>query len=231
MITFGNIDSAQWHTMTTTHRKFSLFLAALAAGFLAVAASAMGIGQASGTNQGNGGALYSDLGPATMRPAEFLARFVELTQADLAANAALLTSLGLGDDAGRTVSQRAGFTPETTPSNIEATVGAAAAAQELVLTKLASRPVLTPENQAMFADGALALVRSAKGFRALTVDFVAVKKAMVDAGAKGRLALYAAKTVPSTATRLRQELQAMVQFAKANNISLAAEVYDAAGAM
>jgi hypothetical protein len=214
-----------------THRKFSLLLAALAAGFLAVPASAMGMGQASGTNQGNGGALYSDLGATTMRPPEFLARFVELTQADLAGNAAVLTSLGLADDAGRAASQRAGFTAETTPGKIEATAGSAAAAQELVLTKLASRPVLTPENQAMFAAGALGLAQAAKGFTALTGDFVAVKKALADAGAKGRLALYAAKTVPSTATRLRQQLQAMVQFAKANNIPLATEVYDAAGAM
>jgi hypothetical protein len=59
---------------------------------------------------------------------------------------------------------------------------------------------------------------------------VAVKKALIDVGAKGRLALFAANTVPATATGLRQELQAVVQFAKANNSALAAEVYETAGA-
>lgn len=186
------------------------------------------MGQAAGTNQGNGGALYSDLGANTARPAQFLSRFVELTQADLAANAALLTALGLAGEAGTAAAQSAGFTVETTPGKIETTVGATAAAHQLVLARLASSPELGAENQAAFAAGALGLAQAVKGYSTLTGDFVAVKKALTDAGAKGRLALYAAKTVPATLAQARQQLQAMVQFAKANNISLAAEVHQAA---
>jgi hypothetical protein len=216
--------------MTTTPRKSWILCAALAANFALVPASAMGMGQASGTNQGNGGGLYSGIGPTAARPAEFLAQFVELTQADLAANAAMLASLGLADDAGRAASQAAAFTVETTPGKIEAAAGAAAAAHQLVLPKLAGSAVLTAENQAKFAAGALGMAQAAKGYSTLTGDIVAVKKALVDAGAKGRLALFAAKTVPATVTRLRQQLQAVVQFAKANNIALAAEVYETASA-
>lgn len=216
--------------MTTTPGKYWILCAALAAGFVTVPASAMGMGQASGTNQGNGGALYSGIGPSATRPAEFLAQFVELTQADLAANAAMLTSLGLAEDAGRAAAQAAAFTVETTPGKIEAAAGAAAAAHQLVLSKLAGSAVMTAENQAKFAAGALGMAQATRGYSALTGDFAAVKKALVDVGANGRLALFAAKTVPATVAGLRQELQAVVQFAKANNTALAAEVYETAAA-
>jgi hypothetical protein len=189
------------------------------------------MGQAMGTNQGNGGALYSELGPKGNRPAQFLPQFVELTQADFAANATLLTSLGLADDAARSASQSAGFSVETTPGKIEAAVGSVAAAHQLVLKKLATSPALTPENQAMFAAGALLLAQTAKGYASMTGDFVAVKKALFDAGAKARLALYAAKTMPPTVAQVREELQAIVVYAKAINITLAAEVSEAAAAM
>jgi hypothetical protein len=210
--------------------KFGLRLAVLAACFAVAAPSAMAMGQASGTNQGNGGALYSGLGPAGTRPAEFLADFVQLTQTDLAANAALLSSLGLAGEAGRSTAEADAFSVETTPSKIEATVGSAGAAHQLVMTKLASGPVLTAENQATFAAGALGLAQAVKRYAEVAGNLVAVKKALVDAGQKGRIALFAAKTVPATLAQVRQQLQAMVQFAKANNIPLAAEVYEAAAA-
>jgi hypothetical protein len=226
MITL-RLTNTDWQTMMTTPRKFGLLLA-FAAGLAAIAPSAMG--QASGTNQGNGGALYSGLGPAGTRPAEFLADFVQLTQTDLAANAALLTSLGLAAEAGRSQAEADGFSVETTPGKIEATVGSAGAAHQLVMTKLASSPVLSAENQATFAAGALGLAQAAKRYSEVGGNLVAVKKALVDAGQKGRMALFAAKTVPATLTQVRQQLQAMVQFAKANNITLAPEVYEIAAA-
>jgi hypothetical protein len=65
----------------------------------------------------------------------------------------------------------------------------------------------------------------------LTENFGATKKALSDAGASGHIALFAAKTMPETAAQLRQELKAVVEFAKANNIALAPEVNEAAGAM
>jgi hypothetical protein len=215
--------------MATTHRTF-WFIAALAAGCAAIPAAALAMGQ-SNTNQGNGGALYSDLASTTRPPEEFLARFVELTQGDLAANAVLLTALGLEGDAGAAASQSTGFSVETTPGKIEATVGSTAAAHQKVLARLAGSPALSAENQAAFAAGALGLAQAVNGYAELTGDFVAVKKSLSSAGAKGRLALYAAKTVPATVAQARQELQAAAQFAKSNNIALAPEVSQAAGAM
>jgi hypothetical protein len=216
--------------MTKTRYRF--LIASLAAWALAVSPAAAGMGQAGGqavgTNQGNGGALFSGLGANTARPAQVLSGFVELTQADLAANAALLSALGLAGDAGTAAAQSAGFTVDTTPGQIETAVGATAAARQLVLARLAGSPALAAENQAAFAAGAVGLAQAVKGYSALTSDIVAIKKAMTDAGAKGRLALYAVKTVPATLAQARQQLQAMVQFAKANNISLAAEVEQAA---
>jgi hypothetical protein len=83
MLTFGKYChgaaasiTVQGQTMTTTPGKYWILCAALAAGFVTVPASAMGMGQASGTNQGNGGALYSGIGPSATRPAECLAQFV-----------------------------------------------------------------------------------------------------------------------------------------------------------
>lgn len=216
--------------MTTTHRNF-WFIAALAAGCATIPASALAMGQAAGTNQGNGGALYSGMAPTTRPPAEFLARFVELTRADLAANAVLLTALELEGDARTAASQSTGFSVDTTPGKIEAAVGATAAAHQKVMDKLAANPVLSAENQAAFAAGALSLAQAVKGYVELTGDFVAVKKSLSDAGAGGRLALYSVKTVPATLAKARQELQAAAQFAKSNNIALAPEVAQAAGAM
>ncbi|WLI90380.1 hypothetical protein Q4S45_04445 [Massilia sp. R2A-15] len=214
----------------TTHRNF-WFIAAFAAGCATIPASALAMGQAMGTNQGNGGALYSDLAPTTRPPAEFLARFVELTRADLGANAVMLAALDLEGDAGTAASQSAGFSVETTPGRIETTVGAAAAAHQKVMDRLAGGPVLSAEKQAAFAAGALSLAQAVKGYVELTGDLAAVKKSLSDAGAKGRLALYAAKTMPATVAQARQELQAAAQFAKSNNIALAPEVSQAAGTM
>jgi hypothetical protein len=58
-----------------------------------------------------------------------------------------------------------------------------------------------------------------------------MKQALRDAGAPGRTALYAAKTMPQTVTQIRQALQAVIEFSKANSIPLAAEVNETAAAM
>jgi hypothetical protein len=184
-----------------------------------------------GNELGNGGTTYSSVARTQDRSVGFMPRFVELTRAEIAANAALLASLGLAEEAKRASSLSEGFVAETTPGKVETVVGSAAAAHQQGVRKLAARPALDDANKAMFAAGALALAQAATGYSAMTENFGATKKALSDAGASGRIALFAAKTMPETTAQLRQELKAVLEFAKANNIALAPEVNDAAGAM
>lgn len=210
--------------MTSKNRKLSVILLALAASLVAASASAIG-------QLGNGGTTYSSVAQTRDRSIGFMPRFVELTHAGAAAQATLLTSLGLADEAKRTTAISDTLAAESTAGTVDAVLGSSGAAQRLVLQKLAAGPVLNDADKAQFASGALSLARAAKGYAELTENFGDMKQALRDAGATGRTALYAAKTMPQTVTQIRQALQAVIEFSKANSIPLAAEVNETAAAM
>jgi hypothetical protein len=210
--------------MTSKNRQFSVILLALAASLATASASAIG-------QLGNGGTTYSSIEQTRDRSIGFMPRFVELTHAGAAAQATLLSTLGLADDAKRTAAISDSLVAESTPGTVDTVLGSAGEAQRLVLQKLAAGPVLNDAAKAQFASAALELARTAKGYAELTANFGDMKQALRAAGAPGRTALYAAKTMPQTVTQMREALQAVLVFSKANGIALAAEVNETVAAM
>lgn len=184
-----------------------------------------GISQAQ--NPGNGGTTYAGL-QVTTRPEEFLGKFVELAQADGAANAALLTAMGDAEAAKKVSSQLATLDTNATPADISAATAATRAARQRVTDMLAAHLTLSDASKASIASGALKLANTAHGFTLLTRNINATKQSLSQAGAPARIALLAARATPDQAAQLRAELGAMLSFAGANQLSLAPEVGQAA---
>jgi hypothetical protein len=205
--------------MTSKSRKCSVVFLALATSLVAASAS----GQV-----GTGGTTYSSVEHTRDRSIGFMPQFVALTHAETAAQVTLLASLGLADEAKRTAAITDTLAVESTPGTVDTVLASANTAQRLVLQKLAAGPVLNDAAKSELTSAALSLAIAAKGYAELTADFGNMKKGLRDAGASGRTALYAAKTMPQTLTEIRQALKAVVEYSKANGIVLAAEVHETA---
>lgn len=179
---------------------------------------------------GNGGTTYSGLMTQT-RPEEFLGRFVELAQAEMAANTVLLNALGVADAAKPAAGAVQALDTKASTGDISKVTAAAGATHQLLTQTLGTRIQLSEANKTSFANGALALTHAARDFTELTKNIGITKQALTTAGAPARVALYAARCTPDEAAQLRAELKAVVAFANANQVSLAAEVTEAAAAM
>lgn len=175
---------------------------------------------------GNGGTTFSDLW-SSARPEDFLARFIELTQADMAADTNLLGALGVA----QSNKPLPALDMNATTGNITDAAAAIAASKAQTLQALAAPAAASAANQADFAAAALALTRAARDFTDLTSNIVATKKSLIGAGARGRIALHAARNATEMAAQLRTEVKAVVAFADARQIALPAEVIAAAAAM
>lgn len=187
-------------------------------------------GSASARQLGNGGTTYSGLWSKT-RPEEFLGKFIEVAQADLTANAALLSALGVADAARPSASALQTLDMKATTSDIANAASAANATHQLVTQTLAGSAPLSDSSKTSFAAGALALAQATRNLTDLTKNIGATKQALVTAGAPARVALYAARNAPDLAAQMRAEVKAVVEYASAHQIALAPEVTEVAASM
>jgi hypothetical protein len=181
-------------------------------------------------NPGNGGTTYSGL-QATTRPEEFLGKFVELERADVAANTLLANALGIGDAARPAAGAMRTLDMQASIGDVTGAAAAAGATRQAVTQALATRIAMSATDKANFINGAVALTQAAREFTALTKNIGATKQALTTAGAPARVALYAARNTPEMAAQLRAQVKAVVAFAAANEVTLSADVVDAAAAM
>lgn len=187
-------------------------------------------GLAGARQLGNGGTTYSGLWAQT-RPEEFLGKFIEVAQADLAANTALLNVLAVPAAARPPGGALATLDMKATSSDIGNATASAATLHQLVTERVGARAPLPEAEKANFASATLALAQAARNFTDLTKNIADTKKALTAAGAPARVALYAAKNAPDMAAQLRAELKALVAFAGDNQIALAPEALSAAAAL
>lgn len=204
------------HTLALS---LALSLAALAAPGLAEA-----------RQLGNGGTTYSGLWAKT-RPEEFLGKFIEGMQADLAANTALLNALAVPEASRPPAAALATLDMKASTGDIGNATAAAGALHQLVTQSVGAHAPLSDADKAGFANAALALSQVARNFTDLTQNIGATKQALANGGARARIALYAARNASDIAAQLRAELKAVVAFATASQIALAPEVIEAAAAM
>ncbi|MDB5962347.1 MAG: hypothetical protein JWP59_3641 [Massilia sp.] len=188
------------------------YLAALLA-IAALAAPLAGRAQ----NPGNGGTTFSGL-PGAARPEEFLGKFVELSNAEAAANTTLSNALGIAAPA------RPALDMSALAADIANAATAADAARQRLMQAVSAPVALNDGAKADFAAGALALMQATRDFTALTKNLGAIKQSLAMSGAKARVALYASRNTADIAEKLRAELKAVVAFAAANQITLAPEV-------
>lgn len=178
-------------------------------------------------NPGNGGTTFDGM-QVTTRPEEFLGKFIESTQAEAAADAGMLMALGDEQAARRVADVASALDLNATPGQIGAANDATRAAGQRIAEMLAAHAPLTEAGKAGFASGALKLANATRQFSALTRNINATKQAMSMAGARGRIALFAARAAPEHAAQLRAQLREVITFAGANQVALAPEAGSAA---
>lgn len=173
---------------------------------------------------GNGGATYSDVNGKNAW-ADFTPRFVTATLDAMAAQASMMSALGLNDQAGAVTAQAKDLRRDTPPGTVEAIMTARLAAAQALSAKLATAGLtLDDAKKAQFGADVDALARSIKLYEEISTDLPWMKTQLRGAGAKGRTGLFVAKSIPDYTRDMKVELAAAVAFANANKIAYAPEV-------
>jgi hypothetical protein len=173
---------------------------------------------------GNGGATYSDV-TGKNAWADFTPRFVTGTLDAMAAQASMMTALGLAEQAASVTAQAKDLNRDTAPGTVESIMGARAKAAQALSAKLAM-PGLTLDDakKGQFGADIDALARAIKLYEEISTDLPWMKTQLRGAGAKGRTGLFVAKSIPDYIRDMKVELATAVTFAKANKIDFAPEV-------
>ena len=173
---------------------------------------------------GNGGATYSDV-TGKNAWADFTPRFVTATLDAMAAQASMMTALGLGDQAAVVTAQAKDLNRDTPPGMVDSIMTARLKAAQALSAKLATAGLkLDDAMKAQFGADIDALARSIKLYEEISTDLPWMKTQLRGAGAKGRTGLFVAKSIPDYTRDMKVELAAAVTFAKANSIAFAPEV-------
>lgn len=173
---------------------------------------------------GNGGATYSDVAGKNAW-ADFTPRFVTGTLDAMAAQASMMTALGLSEQAASVTAQAKDLNRDTPPGMVESIMGARAKAALVLNAKLAT-PGLTLDDakKGQFGADIDALARAIKLYEEISTDLPWMKTQLRGAGAKGRTGLFVAKSIPDYIRDMKAELATAVTFAKANKIEFSPEV-------
>jgi hypothetical protein len=173
---------------------------------------------------GNGGATYSDVNSKNAW-AEFTPRFVTATLDALAAQASMMSALGMAEQAAGVTAQAKELTLDTPPGTVESIMAARATAAQALGAKLAAAGAsFDAAKKPQFGADIDALARTIKQYEELSTDLPYMKTQLRGAGAKGRTGLFVAKSIPNYTRDMKLELAAAVTFARANNITFAPEV-------
>lgn len=173
---------------------------------------------------GNGGATYSDVTNKNAW-AEFTPRFVTATLNAMAAQASMMSTLGMNEPAASVTAQAKDLSRDTPPGMVESIMAARGKAAQALSAKLGTAGVtIDAAKKAQFGADIDAVALAIKEYRELSTDLPYMKTQLRGAGAKGRTGLFVAKSIPDYTSALKAELAGAVAFAKANEIAYAPEV-------
>lgn len=173
---------------------------------------------------GNGGATYSDVTNKNAW-ADFTPRFVTATLNAMAAQASMMSTLGMNEPAASVTAQAKDLSRDTPPGMVESIMAARGKAAQALSAKLGTAGVtIDAAKKAQFGADIDAVALAIKEYRELSTDLPYMKTQLRGAGAKGRTGLFVAKSIPDYTSALKAELAGAVAFAKANEIAYAPEV-------
>jgi hypothetical protein len=173
---------------------------------------------------GNGGATYADV---TNKSAwsDFTPKFVTATLDAMAAQASMMTALGMTEQAASVTAQAKELTRDTPPGTVETIMATRTSAAQALAAKLAGAGVtFDAAKKPQFGADIDALARTIKLYEEISADLPWLKAQLRGAGAKGRTGLFVAKSIPNYTRDLKAELATAVAFARANEIQFAPEV-------
>ena len=173
---------------------------------------------------GNGGATYSDVNNKNQW-AEFMPKFVDATGESIAAQARLLISVGMSEQANALAAQAKEFSRVATPGMVEQLMASRERTSQALAAKLAAGGMtLDAAAKQQFGEGIDALARAIRLYNDMSTDLPGTKQQLRGAGEKARTGLFVAKSLPSYVKEAKQELAAAVKFAGANGVPVGPEV-------
>jgi hypothetical protein len=178
---------------------------------------------------GNGGALFSGIDKANPDAPAIVGQYVETAQATLNADQALLSAVGLNEQAGKAAAEAQGLSANATRSQLENAFKIQADSNQALQQKLAARPELNDAGRQQFVNGIAELSRSYLAGAAMSRDLVDIRKTLKGSNAPAIAAIYLSKALPGAIKEQAQTLQAAAAYAKANNITLPQVTSEALG--
>lgn len=154
---------------------------------------------------------------------EVVPDFIATTQPVLAAQAGILTALGMPAEAAKVAAAGAGLTPGATRGAIDEVVEQQANAAEAIAGKLDAKPQLDDAGKKLLADGLRDLAVGYTNYANMSGKLEPLRKRWRGGGVTTG-ALFVAKSLPFAVKKLASSLKATAGYAKANNIVLAPEV-------
>ncbi len=171
---------------------------------------------------GNGGTTYSDVNNKNQWQ-QFLGKFVGATGDANAAQARLMYSVGMSDQAIALAAQTKDLNSTATPGMVEQVMASRDRVAAALIAKLAGGGMtLDPAAKQQFGEGIDALAAAIKQYEELGTDLPYMKTQLRGAGEKARTGLFVAKSLPDYLREAKKELDAATVFARANNITFGA---------
>lgn len=154
---------------------------------------------------------------------EVIPNFVAATQPLIAAQANVLTALGLADQAARLKAAGAELTTGATRGAIEGVMEQQGDAAEAIADKLDDKPQLDAANTQLFAASMRELALGTAQYSTMSKELEPLRKRWRGGGVTTG-ALFVAKGLPFTMKKLGSSLKAAAEYSAASKITLAPEV-------
>ncbi|TFW30077.1 hypothetical protein [Duganella callida] len=186
---------------------------------LAGAALLLASGAAS-AQLGNGGGTYAGIDKVNTNPPAIVAGYIETQLEVLNADSKLLAAFGLGDQALKAGAEAGALTPGATRAQIESALKVQADSGQALQDKLAAKAPLNGQAAVEFSSAIGDLSRGLINEAGMARDLVEVRKTLTTNGGAAASVIYLSKALPGAARDLGKTLQAAVDYARANNITL-----------
>lgn len=157
---------------------------------------------------------------------EVVPNFIATTHPVLAAQASILTVLGMPAEASKLLATGAALTPGATRGTIDEMVELQGDAAGKIADRLDAKPQLDDAAKKVLADSVRDLAAGYANYATMSRDLEPLRKRW-RGGSMTSGALFVAKSLPFAVKKLGNSLKATAEYAKANNIALAPEVAEA----
>lgn len=158
-----------------------------------------------------------------IKVADVVPDFVATTQPVLAAQASVLTALGMGAEAAKLKAASDTLTPQAPRAALDDVMELQGDSAEAIADKVDGKPQLDAANAKLFADGVRDLAVGYTNYAEMSRKLEPLRKRWRGGGITTG-ALFVAKGIPFSVKKLGNSLKAAAAYAKASNIALAPEV-------